>query len=101
MQTFAAKDGRYNREHFFDQNPDLKRLAQGMSDEQIDALKRGGHDLAKIHAAYAAAAGHRGQHTVILAHPTKGYGMGDAGQAPMTTHTHKQFKHPEPPAFRQ
>jgi pyruvate dehydrogenase E1 component len=32
-------------------------LAQGMTDEQIDRLKRGGHDLVKIHAAYAAAAG--------------------------------------------
>ena len=29
-----------------------------MTDEQIDRLKRGGHDLVKIHAAYAAAAAH-------------------------------------------
>jgi len=36
MQTFAAKDGRYNHEHFFNQNPDLKRLAQGMSDDEAD-----------------------------------------------------------------
>jgi pyruvate dehydrogenase E1 component len=34
----------------------LAALAQGMTDEQIDRLKRGGHDLVKIHAAYAAAA---------------------------------------------
>ncbi len=64
MQTFAAKDGRYNRETFFGQNPDLVRLAQGMTDEQIDRLKRGGHDLVKIHAAYADAAAHLGQPTV-------------------------------------
>ena len=100
MQTFAAKDGRYNREHFFDQNPDLKRLAQGMSDEQIDALKRGGHDLVKIHAAYAAAAKHRGQPTVILAHTKKGYGMGVAGQGRMTTHSHKKFEEADLLAFR-
>src|SRR5690606_2692766 len=49
LQTFAAKDGRYNREHFFGQNEALARLAQGLSDEQIDRLKRGGHDLLKIH----------------------------------------------------
>ena len=55
FQTFAAKDGRYNREHFFGQNPALAALAQGLTDEQIDRLKRGGHDLVKIHAAYAAA----------------------------------------------
>jgi pyruvate dehydrogenase E1 component len=80
MQTFAAKDGRFNRDNFFGQNDELKRLAQGMTDEQIDRLKRGGHDLVKIHAAYAAAASHRGQPTVILAHTKKGYGMG-AGRA--------------------
>jgi pyruvate dehydrogenase E1 component len=31
-----------------------------MTDEQIDQLKRGGHDLVKIHAAYATAVAHRG-----------------------------------------
>ncbi|MDS1139820.1 alpha-ketoglutarate dehydrogenase [Pusillimonas sp. SM2304] len=100
MQTFAAKDGRYNRDHFFGQNPDLIRLAQGMTDEQIDTLKRGGHDLVKIHAAYAAAAAHRGQPTVILAHTKKGYGMGTAGQGRMTTHSHKKFEDTDLLAFR-
>ena len=71
MQTFAAKDGRFNRDNFFGQNEELARLAQGMTDEQIDRLKRGGHDLVKIHAAYAAAAAHTGQPTVILAHTKK------------------------------
>ena len=91
MQTFAAKDGRYNRDHFFGQNEELIRLAQGMTDEQIDRLKRGGHDLVKIYAAYAAAASHRGQPTVILAHTKKGYGMGSAGQGKMTTHSQKKL----------
>jgi len=91
MQTFAAKDGRYNRDHFFNQNDELSRLAQGMTDEQIDRLKRGGHDLVKIHAAYAAAVAHRGQPTVILAHTKKGYGMGQAGQGKMTTHSQKKL----------
>ena len=91
MQTFAAKDGRFNRDNFFGQNPELAALAQGMTDEQIDRLKRGGHDLVKIHAAYAAAAAHRGQPTVILAHTKKGYGMGSAGQGKMTTHSQKKL----------
>jgi pyruvate dehydrogenase E1 component len=91
MQTFAAKDGRFNRDTFFGQNPELARLAQGMSDEQIDRLKRGGHDLVKIHAAYAAAAAYQGQPTVILAHTKKGYGMGTAGQGKMTTHSQKKL----------
>ncbi|MBX9611718.1 MAG: pyruvate dehydrogenase (acetyl-transferring), homodimeric type [Burkholderiales bacterium] len=91
MQTFAAKDGRFNRDNFFGQNEELARLAQGMTDEQIDRLKRGGHDLVKIHAAYAAAANHSGQPTVILAHTKKGYGMGSAGQGKMTTHSQKKL----------
>jgi len=91
MQTFAAKDGRFNRDNFFGQNPELARLAEGMSDEQIDRLKRGGHDLVKIHAAYAAAAAHQGRPTVILAHTKKGYGMGSAAQGKMTTHSHKKM----------
>jgi pyruvate dehydrogenase E1 component len=91
MQTFAAKDGSFNRKNFFGQNEELARLAQGMTDEQIDRLKRGGHDLVKIHAAYQAAANHAGQPTVILAHTKKGYGMGNAGQGKMTTHSQKKL----------
>ncbi|MDO9402686.1 MAG: alpha-ketoglutarate dehydrogenase [Polaromonas sp.] len=100
MQTFAAKDGRFNRDNFFGQNEELARLAQGMTDEQIDRLKRGGHDLVKIHAAYAAAANHQGRPTVILAHTKKGYGMGSAGQGRMTTHSQKKFDETDLIEFR-
>jgi pyruvate dehydrogenase E1 component len=100
MQTFAAKDGRFNRENFFGQNPELAALAQGLTDAQIDRLKRGGHDLVKIHAAYAAAANHSGQPTVILAHTKKGYGMGQAGQGKMTTHSQKKLDESALLAFR-
>ncbi|MGN6580791.1 MAG: alpha-ketoglutarate dehydrogenase [Bordetella sp.] len=100
MQTFAAKDGRFNRERFFGQNEQLARLVQNMGDEQIDRLKRGGHDLVKIYAAYAAAASHRGQPTVILAHTKKGYGMGTAGQGRMTTHSQKKFEASDLLGFR-
>jgi pyruvate dehydrogenase E1 component len=100
MQTFAAKDGRYNREHFFGQSPALARLAQGMTDKEIDRLKRGGHDLVKIYAAYAAAAAHTGQPTVILAHTKKGYGMGASGQGRMATHSQKKLDDAELLEFR-
>lgn len=100
MQTFAAKDGHYNREHFFGQNQQLARLAQGMTDEQIDRLKRGGHDLVKIYAAYAAANACQGQPTVILAQTKKGYGMGTAGQGKMTTHSQKKLDREDLIAFR-
>ena len=100
MQTFAAKDGAYNREHFFGQSPRLQQMIQGMTDEQIDRLKRGGHDLVKIHAAYASALAHKGQPTVILAHTKKGFGMGEAGQGKMTTHQQKKLDTSQLLAFR-
>ncbi len=91
FQTFAAKDGAYNRENFFGQNEFLRRLCQGLTDEQIDRLKRGGHDLVKIYAAYHAALKNEGRPTVILAQTKKGYGMGEAGQGKMTTHQQKKL----------
>ncbi|MGD9834646.1 MAG: pyruvate dehydrogenase (acetyl-transferring), homodimeric type, partial [Piscinibacter sp.] len=100
FQTFAAKDGRYNREHFFGQDPALAALAQGLTDEQIDRLKRGGHDLVKIFAAYHAATLTRGRPTVILAQTKKGYGMGEAGQGRMTTHQQKKLEREDLIGFR-
>jgi pyruvate dehydrogenase E1 component len=92
FQTFSANDGAYNRERFFAQTPDLAALVANMSDSEIDVLKRGGHDVRKLYAAYAAAAAHKGQPTVILAKTMKGYGMGSAGQGRMTTHQQKKLE---------
>ncbi|MEB2649660.1 alpha-ketoglutarate dehydrogenase [Pseudomonas canadensis] len=100
FQTFAAKDGAYNREHFFGQSESLVRLVEGMSDEQIDRLKRGGHDMVKIHAAYHAARRVKGKPTVILAQTKKGFGMGEAGQGKMTTHQQKKLDRDALIAFR-
>ncbi len=100
FQTFAAKDGRYNRDHFFGQNAELAALAQGLTDEQIDRLKRGGHDIVKIHAAYAEALRTQGRPTVVLAQTKKGYGMGEAGQGRMTTHQQKKLGDDDLIAFR-
>ncbi len=100
FQTFAAKDGRYNREHFFGQSAELAALAQGLTDEQIDRLKRGGHDMVKIHAAYAEALRTVGRPTVVLAQTKKGYGMGEAGQGRMTTHQQKKLGDEDLIAFR-
>jgi len=91
FQMYAATDGRFNREHFFNKYPELRELIAGMSDEDIDRLRRGGHDLVKIYAAYRAALQHRGQPTVILAQTKKGYGMGHWGQGKMGTHQQKKL----------
>ncbi|HEX7933180.1 MAG TPA: alpha-ketoglutarate dehydrogenase [Paraburkholderia sp.] len=100
FQTFSANDGAYNRERFFGQNPELAALAAQLSDEDIDGLRRGGHDVRKLHAAYAKALAHRGQPTVILAKTMKGFGMGTAGQGRMTTHQQKKLDFDDLKAFR-
>ncbi|HEX7220840.1 MAG TPA: alpha-ketoglutarate dehydrogenase [Burkholderiales bacterium] len=91
FQTYAATDGRFNREHFFNKYPELQALISDMSDDDIDRLKRGGHDPVKIYAAYHAAAHHSGQPTVVLAQTKKGYGMGNWGQGRMGTHQQKKL----------
>src|SRR3954469_24205351 len=91
FQAYAASDGRFNREHFFSKYPELKALIAGMSDEDIDRLRRGGHDPVKIYGAYHAALRHKGQPTVILAQTKKGYGMGNWGQGKMGTHQQKKL----------
>ena len=100
FQKYAATDGRFNREHFFNKYPELQALVADMTDEDIDRLRRGGHDPVKIYAAYHTAAKHRGQPTVILAQTKKGYGMGLAGQGKMTTHQQKKLDDEALRAFR-
>jgi pyruvate dehydrogenase E1 component len=100
FQTFSANDGAYNRARFFGQNAELAALAAQLSDAEIDRLRRGGHDVRKLHAAYAKALAHRGQPTVILAKTMKGFGMGTSGQGRMTTHQQKKIDFDELKAFR-
>jgi pyruvate dehydrogenase E1 component len=90
-QTLGSKDGDYNRTKFFDRDPETAALTHTMSDEEIHALKRGGHDFRKLYAAFAAAKAHKGRPTVILAKTKKGYGMGSAGESRMTSHQAKKL----------
>ncbi len=99
-QTLGSKDGAYNLLHFFQQDPEIKELVSHMSDAEIDALKRGGHDFRKLHAAFAAAKAHKGRPTVILAKTKKGYGMGGAGESRMTSHQAKKLDIDALKAFR-
>jgi pyruvate dehydrogenase E1 component len=90
-QTLGANDGAYNQANFFDLDPELHALVSHMSPAEIDALKRGGHDMRKLYAAFAAARAHRGQPTVILAKTKKGYRMGRAGESRMIAHQQKKL----------
>lgn len=90
FQTFKSKDGAYVREHFFN-TPELKAMVADWSDRDIWELNRGGHDSAKVYAAFHAAVNHQGQPTVILAKTIKGYGMGASGEALYTAHQAKKM----------
>jgi pyruvate dehydrogenase E1 component len=99
-QTLGAKDGAYNVAHFFEQDPEVRALVAHLSEAEVDALRRGGHDPRKLHAAFAAALAQRGRPTVILAKTKKGYGMGGAGESRMTAHSTKQLDASARLAFR-
>ena len=90
-QALKSKNGAYVREHFFGKYPETRALVADMTDDQIWALSRGGHDPQKIYAAYSAAVRHQGQPTVILAKTVKGYGMGEAGEGQNITHQQKKM----------
>ena len=90
-QDLGSKDGDYNRAKFFDADPATRRLVAHMTDDEINRLKRGGHDLRKLYAAYAAAKSFKGKPTVILAKTKKGFGMGGAGESRMSSHQAKSL----------
>ena len=90
-QNLGSKDGDYNRHKFFERDSKTAALAKHMTDAEINALKRGGHDFKKLYAAFAAAKTHQGQPTVILAKTKKGFGMGGAGESKMTAHQAKKL----------
>jgi len=99
-QDLGSKDGDYNRNKFFDRDPETRALVAHMTDAEIHALKRGGHDFRKLYAAFAAAKAHKGRPTVILAKTKKGYGMGNAGESRMTAHQSKKLDMEALVAFR-
>ncbi|MDC0013577.1 pyruvate dehydrogenase (acetyl-transferring), homodimeric type [Pseudomonadales bacterium] len=90
-QNYKSHDGAYTREHFFGKYPELLKMVEDMTDEDIYRLNRGGHDPYKVFAAYAAATKHKGQPTVILAKTVKGYGLGLAGEAQNISHSVKKL----------
>ncbi|TXJ02546.1 MAG: pyruvate dehydrogenase (acetyl-transferring), homodimeric type, partial [Acinetobacter sp.] len=91
-QRYQVKGGAYAREHFFGKYPETATLVEHLSDEDIDALNRGGHDPYKVYAAYAEAIKSNGQPTVILAKTVKGYGLSDEIEAVNKTHQIKKMQ---------
>jgi len=90
-QTYKTEDGAFVRENFFGRDPRTAKLVEGMTDDQIWGLKRGGHDYRKVYAAYKAAVEHKGQPTVILAKTIKGFTLGKSFEGRNATHQMKKM----------
>ncbi|MDA0659405.1 MAG: pyruvate dehydrogenase (acetyl-transferring), homodimeric type [Planctomycetota bacterium] len=99
-QKYTVMPGAYIREHFFGKYPELLDLVKDYSDDQLERLRRGGHDPEKVFAAYQAAVNHRDQPTVILAKTIKGYGLGESGEGRNVAHNKKKANEEELREFR-
>jgi pyruvate dehydrogenase E1 component len=100
-QKYSVEPGSYIRKHFFGKYPKLLEMVNHLTDEALHKLVRGGHDPEKVYAAFKAAAGHRGQPTVILAKTVKGYGLGEAGEGRNITHQQKKLNEKELREFKE
>ncbi|MBZ5604405.1 MAG: pyruvate dehydrogenase (acetyl-transferring), homodimeric type [Acidobacteriia bacterium] len=91
-QTFRAMDGAYIRKEFFGKYPELLKLVEHLSDNDIWDLRRGGHDPVKVYNAYKRAVEQaNGKPTVILAKTVKGYGLGQIAEGRNTAHQQKKL----------
>ena len=75
-------------------------MVEHYTDEQLQKMRRGGHDPEKVYAAYQRAVSHSGQPTVILAKTVKGYGLGEAGEGKNIAHNQKKLNEDEIRVFR-
>ncbi|MBI4464463.1 MAG: pyruvate dehydrogenase (acetyl-transferring), homodimeric type [Acidobacteria bacterium] len=100
-QSYAVRPGSWTRRHFFGKNPELLKMVEQLSDDQLQKLRRGGHDPEKVYAAYKAAVEHTGSPIVILAKTIKGYGLGEAGEGRNVTHQQKKLNEQELREFRE
>ncbi len=99
-QKYTVEGGAYIRKHFFGKHPELLKMVEHLSDEQLRKLGRGGHDPEKVYTAYKAAIENKGTPTVILAKTVKGYGLGEGGEGRNITHQQKKLNEKELREFR-
>ena len=100
FQTYKTESGAFVREHFFGRDPRTAAMVADMTDEQIWALQRGGHDYRKMYAAYQAAMQTTGQPTVILAKTIKGWTLGPHFEGRNATHQMKKLTREDLMEFR-
>ena len=89
LLKYIVEGGKYFRENFWNKNEELSKIVEDLSDKDLENLKFGGHDPAKIFTAYNNAVNQTEKPTVILAQTIKGYGLGEAGEGRNITHQQK------------
>ncbi len=99
-QRYTISPGKHIREKFFGARPEILKMVENHTDEELEKLTRGGHDSEKVYAAYKAAVENTGSPTVILAKTIKGYGLGEAGEGKNITHQQKKLNEEELKDFR-
>lgn len=91
-QDVRSKDGAYVRAKFFGKYPETLELVRDMSDDEIWALTRGGHDLEKVYAAYHEAVNNPESKPVcLLVKTVKGFGLKGEGESQNIAHQQKKL----------
>ena len=94
-QKYRVETGAYIRRLFFGPDPRLAALVAHLTDDDLRRLRRGGHDPAKVYAAYRAAVDHTAGPTVVLAKTVKGWALGPDVEARNATHQIKKLTEAE------
>jgi pyruvate dehydrogenase E1 component len=100
LLKYVVEGGAYLREHFYGKYPELLKMVEHISDDELAKMRLGGHDPLKMYAAYNEAVNYKGKPTVILARTIKGYGLGEAGEGRNITHNQKKLNEDELLHFR-
>jgi pyruvate dehydrogenase E1 component len=93
FQRYTVEDGNYIRENFFGPDPRLREMVSHLTDIELQALPRGGHDYRKVYAAFKAASDNlgSGRPTAILAKTVKGWTLGPEIEGRNATHQIKKM----------
>ncbi|MFZ9779484.1 MAG: pyruvate dehydrogenase (acetyl-transferring), homodimeric type, partial [Ilumatobacteraceae bacterium] len=93
FQRYTVEDGNYIRENFFGPDPRLREMVSHLTDAELQALPRGGHDYRKVYAAFKAASDNlgSGRPTAILCKTVKGWTLGPEIEGRNATHQIKKM----------
>ncbi|MBN1959605.1 MAG: pyruvate dehydrogenase (acetyl-transferring), homodimeric type [Deltaproteobacteria bacterium] len=91
FQKYITESGDYIRKDFFGVDPRLLELVKDFDDNYLQKMRRGGHSLTKVYAAYNKAIDHQRRPTVIIAQTVKGWTLGYGFAAANVAHQLKKL----------